>query len=443
VLLNSTVSKVLPTAINHLAQKNKQTLEALLCQLSKAVHAPDKNLKIAASSCLIATSKLLADGSNWDQLKKIAPTIKLVAGKEVFPEQTRKQAGKICRNLELIISGKSRKTGNSATDKDPVANEEERIFKIAESGQTEPAKKELIKLIISCARKRDFFNAERLRDRIYEIDPMVVMEIIQLNELIDTEKSKSIGKHDLEKWTELRENLSEDEFSRLFYAMELRSYKADTTFVSEGDENDELYFINFGVVNVSYKDGERERTLKTLETGDIFGENFFDSSYWTVSLTAMELTKVLVLKRKVFDELEKVIPELEETLVSFYKGAADLEKLIHLKKIERRKHERYKLDRKVHVQISGKNATHFKAALRDISQGGLCFIIRITNRKNVRQLLSKNTTVGVPPATGSTNKFLRGTIIGVQLLDSITCDCSVHVKFSRELDYEAFKIFLY
>ena len=157
----------------------------------------------------------------------------------------------------------------------------------------------------------------------------------------------------------------------------------------------------------------------------------------------MELTKVLVLKRTIFDELEKIIPELEETLKNFYRSAADLEKLIQLKKIERRKHERYKLNRKVHVQITGKNPTHFKANLKDISQGGLCFIIRITNKKNIRQLLSKRTTIGVPPATGSTNKFLRGTIIGVQLLDSITCDCSVHIKFARELEYEAFQVFLY
>lgn len=443
VLLNSTVCKVLPRAINHIAQKNPKTFEALLTQLSKAAHFPDQKLKVAAASCLVATSKLLSDGTLREQTTKVVPALKSIISGRGFPESVQAEAKNIIRNLESAITNKGIQIGKSSVDRDPVSVEEKHIFTIAESGQTEIAKKKLIKLIISCARDKDFFNAERLRDRIYEIDPMVVLEIIQLNELIDSEKSKSIGKHDLAKWIKLRENMTEDEFSRLFYSMEMRSYKAGTTFVSAGDENDELYFINFGVVDISYKDAERERTLKTIETGDIFGESFFDSSYWTVSLTAMELTKVLVLKRNVFDELEKVIPELEPTLESFYNDAVDTEKLIHLKKIERRHHERYKLDRKVNVQISGKNPTHFKANLRDISQGGLCFIIRITNRKKARQLLGKKTTIGVPPASGSTNKFLKGAIIGVQLLDSITFDCSVHVKFSRELNYEAFKIFLY
>ena len=207
-----------------------------------------------------------------------------------------------------------------------------------------------------------------------------------------------------------------------------------------------MYFISMGSVSVSYEEGENECILKTLKTGDIFGENFFDSSFATLSLTTQELTKVMALKREVFDALEKIIPELEPTLNDFFKDSDDISQLIKLKKIERRKHERYKLERGIHVQIVGdKNskATHFKAKLNDISQGGLSFSVRITNRKNSRLLLSRGAMISIPPATVTTSKFLRGTIIAVQLQDSVTCDCSVHVKFTKELEYEAFKIFLY
>jgi len=448
VILNPTFGKVLPTVISHIALNNKKsTFETLLSQFSIAIQTTDPNLKVAAVSCLISTAKLLVDGAHWNQLIKMAPTLKLIAEKQEFTERTRSEARKIIRDLEVVItSDKRKKTVKPSQEKDPVTTDEEQIFKIAESGESERAKKKLFNLVVSCAKKRDFFNADRLRDRIYEIDSMAVTEIIQLNEIIDTEKNRSIGKHDLLKWTVLREKMTEDEFSKLFYSMEIKSFKPGTTLVSKGEQNDGLYFINMGVVSVSYGEGKKAGILKTLETGDIFGENFFDSSYWTVSLNALELTKVIVLKRKIFDELEKIIPELESILKAFYEDANNIKQLIQLKKIERRKHERYTIERGIQVQVAGnkdRKPTHFKAELKDISQGGLSFGVRITNRKNSRLLFSRGTKISIPLAAGNTNKFLSGTIIGVQLKDSITCDCSVHVKFIKKLEYEAFKLFLY
>ena len=448
VMLNPTVTLVLPLAISHIARNTAKstTFQAILSQLSSAIQATNPKISQTAVSCVLSTAKLLTKGAQWNQLKEMVPILKLIIGKQDVDEWIRTDARKIIANLESMTTAKSNKVVKTQQKKDSLIIQEKQIFAIAKSGNSELALKKLFDLIVSCVKKRDFFNAERLRDQIYKIDSLVVTEIIQLNEIIDAEKTRSIGKHDLLTWNDLREKMTEDQFSRLFYAMEIKTIKDGTTFVTTGEIADELYFIHSGLVSVSYSEGENERTLMTLESGDIFGENFFGSSFWTASLTTLEVTKVLILNRNKFDELEKIIPKLGSTLQSFYGDSKYIEKVIKLRKIERRKHERYSIEQGVYVQVLGKktgNKAPFKAQLKNISQGGLSFGVRISNRETIRQLLGEGVKTRVSPATGVTSKFLRGTIVGVQHEDPVTRDCIVHVTFMKELEYESFKRFLY
>jgi len=447
-MLNPTVTHVLPLAISHIARNtdNSTTFQAILAQLSSATQATNPKISQAAVSCALSTAKLLTNGAHWSQLKEMVPILKLIIGKQDVTESIRTDAGKIIANLESMATAKSNNVVKTQQNKDPLIIQEEQIFAIAKSGNSKIALKKMFDLVVSCAKKKDFFNAERLRDQIYKIDSMAVTEIIELNEIIDAEKTKTIAQHDLLKWNDLREKMTEDQFNRLFYALEIKIIKDGTTFVTIGEIADELYFIHFGPVRVSYSEGENERTLMTLESGAIFGDNFFGSTFWTVSLTAPDIAKVLILNRNKFDELEKIIPQLGSILQSFYIDSNYIEKLIKLMRIERRKHERYSVERGIYVQVPSKktgNEAPFKAQLKNISQGGLSFGVRISNRETIRQLLGEGVKMSVPPATGFTSKFFRGTIVCVQLEDPITRDCTVHVTFMNELEYESFKRFLY
>lgn len=446
VLLDPAIAGILPATIKRLIDNQKlPAVDALLSQISGASRAVDKTLRQAASSCFIETARLLAQENHWEWLKKIAPGLKTIADSPAYSEQLRADSRSVLGMLETAQSGKTQPAQPTPqSPKDPLSIREEQIFQLAAAGNTEVAKKQLFDLVLSCARKKDFANAERLRERIYEIDPMALMEIIQSGEIIEQEKSESISENDLEIWTNLRRALAGDEFNSLYYSMEEKTYKPEETIVSQGTKNDELFFINMGGVRVSYMGGEKELFLKNLHAGQMAGENFFNASVWTVSLTAMQLTKILVLKRDKLNELEKKNPGIESKLRDYYNRTADIHKMLQAKGMDRRVHDRHKLERRIQLQVvddKDRILSSFRGEMTDISQGGLSFIVRITKKENSRLLLGRNIKIGIPVA-GRSDKVLRGTIIGVQSFDLIMSDYSVHVKFASELELVSLQMIL-
>lgn len=446
ILLDPATLKVLPATVKRLVDNQKiPAVEALLGQLSKASRTVDKELRPVASDCFIKTAKLLAEAQHFEHLKKVQNGLKTIADSPVYNDQLRSTAKEILQEIAPGDSGANRsEADDSGKPKDPVAIREEQIFQLAKTGNTEVAKQQMYDLVVSCARKKDFFNAERLRERIYEIDPMALMEIIQSGEIIDQEKSDAISEDDLEIWNRLRQSLNNDEFNALYYSMEERTFKPEETIVSQGAANDELFFINMGSARVSYMGGEKELFLKNLDSGEIAGENFFDASVWTVSLTALQLTRIKVLKRAKLAELEERHPGIESKLRDYFERTSDLNKMIRVKGMERRAHERYKLERRIQLQVVDKRdriLSSFRGEISDISQGGFSFVVRITKKENSRLLLGRNIKAGIP-VPGLPDKVLRGTVIGVQAFDRILSDYSVHVKFLKELDVHTLKTLL-
>jgi len=446
VLLDPSIANILPSTIKHLVDNQKlPAADALLAQISVASRAVDKILRQAASTCFVNTAKILAEAKHWERLKKIAAGLKTIGDSPAYSDQLRAEAKNILASLDSLLSGgKQPAPKEPEKAKDPLTIREEQIFQLANAGNIEVAKKQLYDLVVSCARKKDFANAERLRERIYEIDPMALMEIIQSGEIIDQEKSDAISEDDLEIWSNLRKSLTADEFNTLYYSMEERTYKPEETVVNQGTNNDELFFINMGGVRASYMGGEKELFLKNLHAGEIAGENFFNASVWTVSLTALQLTKILSLKRAKLAELEKKTPGIESKLRDYYNRTADIHKMLQVKGMDRRVHERHKLERRIQLQVvdnKDKVLSSFRGEMTDISQGGLSFIVRITKKENSRLLLGRTIKIGIP-ITGSMDKILKGTIIGVQSFDPIVSDYSVHIKFTKELDHHGIQVLL-
>ncbi len=446
VLLDQVIAQAIPATTIRLIELDKQqAAERLVDRIITGLGHKNIELRQTCATCLTGIANQFAGKEYWERLDKILLHLKTVQQGRTgdgLTEEIRAAARQAISNAETK-GGKIQAVSapdQSTIKKDTIAIREEQIFQLAESGNKEEAKRQLLDLVISCAKRKDFMNAERLRDRIYEIDPMALMEIIQSGDIIEEEKSGSISEDHLQVWANLLRELSSEEFNAIYHEMSNRSFKQEETLVSQGTKNDELFFINQGSIRVSYfqtaMGGEKELFLKNLTSGEIAGENFFNASVWTVSLTAVQPTKISVLKRDSLARLEERIPGIESKLRDYYFRSSDIASLLNKKGMDRRVHHRHKLERKIHLQITGERGkvlSSFKGEMTDVSQGGLSFVVRITKKENSRLLLGRNIKVSIPLSIGKELHY-PGTVIGVQDFDLIHSDYSVHVKLDLPLE---------
>jgi len=323
---------------------------------------------------------------------------------------------------------------------DPLAEKEASIFRKAGRGNVEEAKQELYNLVISCAEKKDFANAERLRERIYEIDPMALSEIIRSGEIIERQKTGAVNRDQLDTWSRLLKKLNNVEFSAIYHELQERKFVPEEIIVRQGDKNDELYFINQGSIKISYNKDGRDIFVNSMNSGQIIGENFFDASFWTVTLTALTSVNISVLKWDSFRRWREEYPGLEAKLQSFYKQCNTTRQLIEKKGLDRRQHERIRLSRKIQLQLTDHNnkpiGRGFRGELADISEGGLSFLIRISKKENTRLLLGRNMRITIPVGGEPGHLQLYGLAIGIQPYELLERDFSVHIKFPELLDEE-------
>ena len=163
----------------------------------------------------------------------------------------------------------------------------------------------LVELIIKHAREHDFDRAETLRDRLMEVDPMAVNEIVKTGEAIEAEKADAIDKDHLAVWADLYDKLTTEESNALFYGLRPANYPADHMIYQQGDKRSHLYFIDEGRLKMFYRQKDKTILLKTLETGDIFGEDtfFFSDAFCTTSVITDSPVKLYVLLKDVLDNL--------------------------------------------------------------------------------------------------------------------------------------------
>ncbi|NOQ46330.1 MAG: cyclic nucleotide-binding domain-containing protein [Desulfobulbaceae bacterium] len=347
---------------------------------------------------------------------------------------------------KLPQSSSPRSISMSIRKNDPLANREANIFRMAAGGQKKEALQELFDLIVERAKDKDFHSAERLRERLYEIDSMALSEIIRSGEIIEQEKTGAIGEDKLEIWSELLDILTQEEFSAIYHELEERTFKPEETIVNQGDTNGELFFINHGSLKVSYMQGEREIFVKSLNRGQIAGENFFNASFWTVNLTTLTSARISVLKQKNFSRWHEEYPGLESKLKDFYNRFNDIHDLLKKKKLDRREHERFKLSRKVQIQMIDHNGKPigrgFRGELADFSKGGLAFLIRISNQANARLLLGRVMRVTIPVGGEPDRLHMEGLAISIQPFHLLESDFSVHLKFNKILEQDTLQTLL-
>jgi len=320
-----------------------------------------------------------------------------------------------------------------------MTESENKVEQFIASGNTDAAVKLLYEMIIQNAKEKRFPEAEKLRERLLEVDSMALNEIISSAEIIEEEKTQSLDSIHMEIWSKLYDPLSNEEKNTLFFAMKEATLESNKPVFVQGNMNSNLYFINSGELKEIYKQKEGVVLLSALRSGQIAGQdNFFSNSVCTTSLVTATRVKLNYLAKDALAGWKKEFPNLEHLLETFCKGFTGPTELLKQKKMDRRSLKRVKISGIGQVNILNKAgvpmAKSFKGELTDISVGGLSFEVRITKEETARLLLGRriNIKYSFSQSIPAINIDQNGIIVGVYAYPFE--DYSIHVKFDQMLD---------
>ncbi len=313
------------------------------------------------------------------------------------------------------------------------------VEKALEAGDKGAAVAGLYELIVAYAKIKEFSKAEALRDRLYEVDPMALSEIVKSGEVIEEEKSEARDEGHMETFSALYGTLSTEEANALYFALSPARFETDQSIFLEGDRNQRLYLVDQGEVKATHGEGEREVFLKTLGPGEALGaETFFSRTVFsTFSAVTLSPVRASVLERPALDALKDDHPGLETKLTEHCFRSGDLEKILKQQAVDRRKQERVMLEGTLVAQLVGKEGKlmgkPFKGGFVDISRGGLAFTVRVSKPETARLLLGRRLRMKsrLPLKGGTEDLEASGRIIAVQ--PRPFNNYSVHVRFDNAL----------
>ena len=320
-----------------------------------------------------------------------------------------------------------------------VETSEAEIDRLAAAGDSDAAIERLLALIAVEAKAKRFAEAERLRDRLYDIDALALGPIIQAGELIEAEKSEAIDSDHLDIFAPFYARLTEAERNGLYHAMTPVVLASADILIHQGQENQRLYFINQGEIKIVYRQESREMLIGRLVPGSLVGsESFFKATVATVSAVALTRVTASCLTRAGLEELHRSHAGLRSKLQDYAMGLDTTAEELQRKGMDRRTQQRVKIAGKVKVQLQDRNrrpsGRPFIGALADYSSGGISFYIKSAKPETARMLLGRRLQLdfSLPAPSPLRAASTVGTVIGVNYL--LDTDYSMHVRFDRRMD---------
>jgi putative nucleotidyltransferase with HDIG domain len=316
---------------------------------------------------------------------------------------------------------------------------EQLVDQLLAENRIDAAVSTLYRLIEIYAKEKNFTKAESLRERLYEIDPMALNEIIGSAEIIEQEKQKGMNKDRQEIWTDLYRTLGKEEGTCLYYSMKEASYNSDQPLFIQGEDNSNLYFLKQGQLKMLCRHNGQEVMLKELNPGDILGmETFFYESVCTTTASPFSRVKVNYLEKKVLQEWKEKFPALESKLYRYCLKFEKSRDLLKKKGFDRRAQRRFRIEGNASIQILSSSGASvgkpFRGAIYDISASGLACIIKLVKKEIAQLLLGRKmelkliiTVKGVSRTIGQI-----GTVVAVS--SPPFDDYYLHFKFHQLLD---------
>lgn len=315
---------------------------------------------------------------------------------------------------------------------------EEAVEQYLREDKQEAAVQLLVESIIHHAGQHNFDRADSLRDRLIEVDPMAVKEIVKTGEVIEAAKAAAIDPDHLAVWADFYERLTAEETNVLFYALKRLKHPAGHLIYQQGEKRSHLYFVDNGRLKMFYRQEDKTVLLKTLEPGDVFGEDtfFFADGFCTTSVIADSPVKLYVLSKDDLDKLSLKAAGLESKLNDYCASRASVADLLKAKHLERRAAKRLTLPGKLVVQMLDDSnqaaAEPFNAQLLNISAIGLAFLMKTTEKISTL-LLGRNLNMKLTfEELGSGMEIRRiGTVVAVN--SEPFHEYVVHAEFGKYL----------
>ncbi len=334
----------------------------------------------------------------------------------------------------------------------PVTNlaEEQEVYALLVQNKKAAAKEILLGLISTMTDLRQLDQAEVLCQRLIEIDPHALEDIVKATEMVEEQRGISAGDQaQTTSWVEVYDCLTSEEFNAFYSAVEHVRYGANENIAVQGELPQHLFFINKGRIKLCSRDPHgNDILLKIVGPGDILGaDSFFKSSVWTVDAVSVGVVDAYVLTQETLRKWQNVFPGLESKLQNFCQQFVGNEPL-KIMAINRRLMERLTCEGKLTMAIlddHGKAAgTVLQGEVGDVSQGGIFFTVRISQKRHVRLLLGRKVLVSLigGPSECPLTTGMPGVVVAIYVQESADgvlggmasyLQYAVHVQFDYPL----------
>lgn len=134
---------------------------------------------------------------------------------------------------------------------------------------------------------------------------------------------------------EILTNLPESELDTVANHLVYKKYAKGNTFFHEGEAADHMFIIDTGSVSIIDAFDRFSHSID-LMSNDTFGDNaFMTGGRYTMSAIALDPTSVWVLRKKEFNYLLMILPELARRYKSYLQQPKILHYLIHRQKLSK------------------------------------------------------------------------------------------------------------
>lgn len=321
------------------------------------------------------------------------------------------------------------------------SEEEEKIDQYVDEGNEEAAAELLFEWIAKSVDARDFPKAEKLLEKMYQVTPMALNEIVKAGELIEEKKSESIDPEHMERWAGLYQDMKEDEIGEFYYAMQKLIVPQGERIYVQGEDNSNLYFVQDGELKAvfhSQKDSS-EIDIKTFRPGWVANiDPFFSHALCTASLVAAKDSKLTYLKKSLLEQWKEKLPGVENKIRKFCYTQGTVGDIIKKGGSEINIFKRIRTNLNAMIQLldeSGKPFENpFKISMADISAGGFGYMAKIHRNSDARALLGASLIMQAVLSINDEKKKInvKGKVVAVHI--QAFGESSVHIQFQNPVN---------
>jgi len=322
--------------------------------------------------------------------------------------------------------------------------DERAITRLLAAGDAEDAGRVFLEAITRLTQQADVAQAQRLRQWFGERQPDNLHVMIKAGELIAAAGAASVEKSHLEVWADFYDSLSTEEFTAFYQALSHRDYQDEEIIARQGEALNSLYMINSGRVKIIHHNSDgADVLLQTLVSGELLGTgNFLGAATWPATAVSVGLTNLSRLDLGCLAAWDEDKPELEQKLRAFCARFTCVDEAFRKSGQERRRSTRYTAQAHVGMRLLDNAGVNLGVGqdgeLIDVSDQGLSLKMRLTSRRNARQLLGRDATFSVATAAETLPTLVTGgKIVAVRELqksdDQAEVENTLHISLHEPL----------